>query len=208
MIKKVVHMDIPTIKGFSIESLNKMDRLIATFSSIDKISYDRISRDLGLSKPLIGQALEALEKADITQRVYPCGSNSTRLRKTPKYKFLAPCVKAAFLSTMGSNLDSREILGQLLEDTYLMYMLILKSKGVISDFCHLPRKGSADLSITARDGSRIIVEIGYGRKGSSQIISTMESHSAKYGVVISNRELELEENRNILFIPRELALMI
>ncbi len=66
------------------------------------------------------------------------------------------------------------------------------------------RKESADFILSdKRDGKKIPIEVSYGaNKDINQTKKTMKKTSAKYGLIISKKDLKIEDN--IVFVPHKL----
>jgi predicted AAA+ superfamily ATPase len=59
----------------------------------------------------------------------------------------------------------------------------------------------------SRNNSQIAIEVSYGpNKDTSQVRTTMQKLLAKYGLVVSQHELAIEEN--VVFIPHKFFFLL
>lgn len=205
MLEKVVYQDLGAIGKFDRGTLTKVMNLLTLLAVNDRTNLNKLASDLELSKPTLREGIDALEKAELIFKVWPRGSSSAHIRKTPKYKFTAPAVRAAILWSVGEPFNTHEAYGALLEDTMAMYLHRAAVERAIQGFEFDPDDNGADFIVTARDGTNIIIEVGYGHKGTEQVRRSMARCGAKYGIVVSDDQLVSEEN--ILVVPRELFLL-
>jgi len=68
-------------------------------------------------------------------------------------------------------------------------------------------KGGADFIVTLGN-QKIVIEVGVGKKGYKQIITTAQKVNSKYNIIISNNELEYSEEYNAIKIPLNFFLLI
>jgi len=56
----------------------------------------------------------------------------------------------------------------------------------------------------------VVIEVGYGEKSFKQVITTMAKDSvhARYGMVVSERSLEMDEAKNTISIPLSYFLLM
>ncbi len=205
MIEKVIYKDLGTIGKFDRGTQLKIMNLLTLLAINDRTNLNKLTSDLGLSRPTLIECIDALEKAGLILRVWPHGSSSAHIRKTPKYKFAAPVIRATMLWRVGE-LSTHEMYGALLEDVVAMYLHRAVASDQIRGFEFDPDDNSADFIVTARDGSQIVIEAGYGHKDTEQVRNSMAHCNAKYCIVISNDLLELRDEK-ILVVSRELFLL-
>jgi len=207
MLEKVVFQDLGSIGRFTRETGLRTMNLLTVLASSDRVNYDKLAGTLGVSRPTLSEILDALEKADLIFKVWPHGSASVHIRKTPKYKFTAPAIRTALLWNIGRWTDTNEMYGSLLEDVVAMHLHRLerlrRTMGVEFD----PSDGCADFILTLKDRSSIVIEVGYGHKGVDQMLRSAEHCRCKYGIVIANDPLELRADDNIVIVPKELFLL-
>ena len=206
MLEKVVFQDLESIGKFSRDTQMKIMNLLTILASSDRVNYEKLSSMLGMSKPTLTESINALEKADLIFKIRPHGSASVRIQKTPKYKFTAPAIRTSLLWSIGSWKDTNEMYGSLLEDVVAMYLhrfeLLKKAFSVEFD----QSDNCADFILRLRDGSDMVIEVGYGHKGTAQIYNSAAHCNMKYGVIVSNDPLGLMAD-DILTVPKEIFLL-
>ena len=68
-------------------------------------------------------------------------------------------------------------------------------------------EGGADFVLTSKDGSNIIIEIGFNKEEIRQVQSTMKKVKSRYGQVFGSSELELAKD-SIVKVPLKFLLLI
>ncbi len=116
LVEKAIFFDIAKTSRFESATLSKFERLILLLSVSNKVSYDGISKDLGVSKSIVEPMLLALEQADIIRRVYPFQSGKSGARKEWKYYFMVPAIRKLYASSL--SIPEHEIRGNMLEDIF------------------------------------------------------------------------------------------
>jgi len=209
MVEKTVSEDISMIMGFTKKMQTKMSNLIMLLALSDRMSYPTLCNALGdITKPTLSRMIRGLEKSELIHAVRPFGRPVKKIAKTPKYKFMAPSVRAALLWQVGE-LDSREeTSGKLLEDAVAMYLFRLLKMHELLGFDFDATEGGADFIVTARDKSRVVLEVGFGDKGFRQIEKSMERSDSKYGVLVSDRRPSASSDRRIVSVPRDWFLLM
>ncbi len=208
ILEKVINEDIPAIKVFDKEVLDKIWNLLLLFSVSEKLNYESICNKLDISKPTLNEILNVLTKAELIYPLRPYGSVGKIVRKTPKYKFIAPVIKAALLWHVGKLVHTPDLYGQLLEDVISFYFYRINQLKKIFGVYYDVEKEGADFILTLNDGSRIVVEVGYGQKGIKQIRKSGKKVEPKYSVLVSERELNVNTEENTVFIPKQIFLLI
>lgn len=207
ILDKIVFQDIPSLRGIRRETLSKTRVLLTLLSAQDRSSLQKLSNALEVSKPTLADMLNDLERSEILIRIPPVGSIAAQSRQTPRYKFAASSFRTALLSSVGAWNDTNEGYGMLLEDAVVTRFTSAVHSGIIRSVGFDPEDNSADFVVMDKEGGLVVVEIGYGRKDTEQVASSMRRHDAKYGVIVSDDRFQLVKDRRILFIPRELCLL-
>ena len=208
MLEKVINEDITTLKAFNRETLNKIWNLLLLFSVSKRVSYDSLCNQLGISKPTLSEIIDILTKAEIIYPLRPYGSVGRIVRKTPKYKFVAPAIKTSLLWYVGKIASTSELYGELLEDAVSMYLYKMSEIKRSFGFYYDAKKGGADFIVCMNDGSKIIIEVGYGQKGIKQIRKSKEKIEPKYSLVISEKKLEINSEEDVVFVPKRAFLLM
>jgi predicted AAA+ superfamily ATPase len=151
LIDKIIYEDIAKVYRFDQEVLNKFHRLILILSMSEKTSYENLSTDLGISKSVIGDMIRALINSSVIKAVLPYGSGRIVGRKTWRYFFLAPAVRAMYMKKGGA--ESSRISGLVKEDIFVSHLGEVFYLGSGPDFVY----------------KDMIFEIGSRNKGFSQV---------------------------------------
>ncbi|MEW5748054.1 MAG: AAA family ATPase [Candidatus Thermoplasmatota archaeon] len=207
-LSKIVNSDIPAIQNFDKETLDKIFNILLLFAVNGKCSYESLSQKVKISRSALSEVLDVLIKSEVIYPIRPYGSVSSGISKSPKYKFNAPVVKAALLHLVGKFAHTPEVHGRLLEEAVSASLFRLRGTENWLDFFHDAREGGADFIVRLSSGEEIVIEVGYGTKGKGQIIRTAKKVRPKYGVLISENELSVFPEDNIVSIPKEYMLSI
>jgi predicted AAA+ superfamily ATPase len=206
ILAKVINEDIPAFRPFEKETLGKIWNLLLLLSINEKISYESLCSDLGLAKATLSDVLDILMKSEIIYPVRAYGSLAKGVRRAPKYKFVAPAIKASLLWRAGKLTRTPEIYGKLLEDAVASCLYRLRQTEGWPEFYHDPEKGGADFILVLQDGSKLVLEVGYGHKTAAQIRKSAVKVAPRYSVMVSESELRLDREANVLFIPKNVFL--
>jgi len=204
ILEKVIYEDISKIDNYDKNTLDKIWNLLIILSDTNRISLESLANKIDLEKPTIFKILNTLSKSELIFPVKAYGTASKQTTKSPKYPFTAPAIKASLLWKIGKLSPTSDIYGKLIQDVVALYFYKLSNITGHFNIHYDSGKGCADFIISdIRNNSKISVEVSYGvNKDARQAKATMNKISAKYGIVISKRELKIEDN--IVFIPHKL----
>jgi len=208
ILEKVIYEDISNIDSYDKSTLDKIWNLLIILSDTDRISLESLAKKIDLEKPTVFKILNTLSKSELIFPVKAYGTASKQTTKSPKYPFTAPAIKASLLWKIGKLSPTANIYGKLLQDVVALYLYKLSSITGHFKVHYDSGKGCADFIILdIRDKSKISIEVSYGvNKDAKQAKTTMNKISAKYGIVISKRELNVDDN--VVFIPHKLFFLI
>jgi predicted AAA+ superfamily ATPase len=208
MVRKVVYQDLDGLGRFDRITLDRTMKLLAALSVSDRVNYEGLMQATGMSRPSLNQVLEALEGAELLFKVWPIGSASSRIRRTPKYKLTSSALRASFLWSIGAWKGDRAMYGLLFEDVAAMRLDGLVRDGSVRRVEIDPDENGADFILERNDGRRMAIEVGFGKKGVVQVQNTMKQYQLDLGMVVSDRPLQLDTSSDILMMPRELFLLL
>lgn len=206
ILGKVISEDIPAFRPFDRATLGKIWNLLLLLSINEKISYESLCSSLGLAKATLSDVLDVLIRSEVIFPVRAYGSVTKGVRRAPKYKFVSPAIKASLLWRAGKLSRSAEVYGRLLEDAVASCIYRLRETEGWPDFYHDPEKGGADFVLVLRDGAKLVLEVGYGSKTLAQARMTARKVHPRYGIVVSERELGLDKESEVLSIPKSVFL--
>ncbi|MEW6528707.1 MAG: AAA family ATPase [Candidatus Micrarchaeota archaeon] len=179
LMDKVIYEDIAKAYRFDRDVLNKFHRLLLVLSMSEKISYENLSKDLGLSKGIVGEMIRALANSSIIKPVLPYGSARVVGRKTWRYFFIVPAIRMMYMKKGGA--DNSLIIGLTREDIFVSHLDNVFYLPTGPDFVYSDR----------------IFEVGGRTKGSAQL-NVMKTKMPKFVVYDG---VDIIKSGNILKIP-------
>ena len=120
LMDKIIYEDIAKAYKFDNEVINRFHRLILILSMSEKTSYDNISKDIGVSKGVVGDMVRALINSSVIKAVLPYGSGRIVGRKTWRYFFLVPAIRKMYMKKGGAG--SSLISGMAKEDIFVSHL--------------------------------------------------------------------------------------
>jgi len=208
LLDRIIYEDLPNLKEYDRNTLNKIWNLLLVLST-GTDSLDSISKTIGMAKPTLVSVLDTLTKSELIFPIKALGSPMTQVRKISRYIFVAPIIRASLLWESGQLDHSQIMYGKLLEDTVASYLYRIKKTKERIDIRYDSEKGGADFIIINKGGEKIVLEVGYGsNKGEEQVLRTMKKTNAKYGIILSDKDLFLKEEKNILYLPKKIFLLM
>ena len=207
-LDRIINVDIPQIKKFSSDILRKIPPILYTIASSQQCNISNIANTLDISRPPLMEVLETLEKTETVWRVYPYGSHHSQVRKPSRYLFTSPSFRSMYFNLIESVSMREEYNGMIFEDTVGLIIRRIFSEKPQTSITYDSAKGGADFII--RCGKKtFVIEVGYGTKGSRQVAETMKRvKNTTYGIVISKKDLSVDEQKNIIYIPISYFLLI
>ncbi len=99
--------------------------------------------------------------------------------------------------------------GKILEDTVGLYLNRIFSGKPDTSVTYDSAAGGADF-IVRQSKDMIVLEVGYGDKSFRQVVTTMAKVgvNARYGIVVSQSPLALDEAKNAVSIPLSYFLLM
>ncbi len=206
-INRVLERDLLAHRQLDRPTLIKASNILSYLAFGDRLSQQSLSTNLGVNRVTLSAILDGLEMADVIHRVMPFGQESTRLRRTPLYRFTSPAMRAAVLAQLGRLGSDNADYGLLFEDAAVMTMRKARLDGNLRRFDFDPKVSGADFVITRGDGSRVVLEVGFGKKGIKQASSTKKDIEATYGLSAGRGSLRFNDEEKVAMIPREWLLL-
>lgn len=204
-LERVISIDIPHINQFSAETIAKIPMVLYALAETEQLSLSSLADkgELDISRPVLTSVLETLERTETIWRVYPHGSHVSQTTRQPsKYLFTSPAFRSMYFNFIGNTRTKDNYKGKVLEDTIGLYLNRLFNGKPDTSITYDSAASGADFII--RQGKDMLVlEVGYGEKSFKQVINTMskDAVNARYGIVISQRPLEVNEEKNTISIP-------
>jgi len=208
IIKKIIYSDIPKIKDIYYSSLENALKLIYYLAGSKKASIENISNDLKINKYSVQNILRLLEMSSLIFSVKPLGSEEKIIRKSWKYYFITPTIRFMIKDYLGTFKESD--IGFLLEEyiASTLYKMQITYNMLNMKVFYDPNKKGSDFLIKTFENKIIPIEVKFGKdeKGEKQIENSMKRHNSEYGIIIGDYELEFGDN--ILYMPKELFLIL
>lgn len=196
ILTNIVQKDLILSGDFDSETLVKIPDALFLLANSCEVSTGKLSETLKLNNATVQKILRALSDAELIFEVLPYGQPYKQIKKSSKYLFLTPNIRAGLLGgTINTGLR-----GALLED--YCALIFAKEFFTKAKFYYDYSKGGADFIMRLNNGKEIVIEVGFSKKNIDQASGTIEKTfgRAKYGLVIGEDRLELVDN-NIVKIP-------
>lgn len=213
ILEKIIYDDLPKAFPLTKEALPKIFPILTALSGqLGSIAHRTLTGNIDrLTLPQLSDIFEALSKAGVITPV-SISSNSTMsiAKKSKKYYFMTPTIRAAILWHIGKFNKTSETLGLLLEDAAFNTLYKIKVFTNLLQSIDYPKEDdgkSCDFIVQTPTG-KIALECGWGIKDVSQIRNMLIKEKAKYGIIVDGSTERLAEKDNILFVPKEIFLMM
>jgi predicted AAA+ superfamily ATPase len=130
----------------------------------DIVSLNTLSKNLGIPRPTLTRIFAALKQAEVLYKLEPQGSHMSQLRRSDKYLFTTPAIRAMYFTLTGSIRASQQVIGHLLEDAVGLYLRrIFGERSLTNSITYGSTQGSADFIVRNRQ-SVFVIETGLGEK--------------------------------------------
>ncbi|MBI2410671.1 MAG: ATP-binding protein [Candidatus Kerfeldbacteria bacterium] len=209
LLDQVIMKDIQSMSNFEYETTLKIKSLLYLLAdSNDVLSFSTIGNTIGLLRLTLNDIFEALEKTELLIRAYPHGSNTGRATKPSKFVFMSPAIRQALTIISGKKATNETARGHLLEDVVGLHVyreFVTQHKGSLT---YDASEGGADFILELHNQRQIVIEVGMNKKDSKQVQKTMNKIGSDYGMVISQQELNVDAEKNMLFLPLKVFLLM
>lgn len=198
--------DVTQLDRFESDTVTRFTRLLFLLANSDTVSLRKVAETLQIDPKTVMSALDTLKDTEIVTAILPKGSAYKQVRRPAKYIFTSPAMRAA-LCNSGGVLDpvaKSELRGRLLEDVvgmYLKRMFLTNSTPAVVEYDYSPGGADFIVSSTGLKEDSIPLEVGSGRKTARQAIQTLDMLNGKYGVVVSDVPLHIEDSNRVVFVP-------
>lgn len=207
IINKVIYTDIPQFYPFSLETLNRIDRILYLISGTSVVSATKLGKTLEMKGDTLRLILQALESAGLVNKISPYGAPFKQAKKASKYLFATPALRFSYFSAQESVGVFENYKGSLLEDLVGMYVQRVLRELNGASVTYDAAEGGADFVI-AFGKQQIVMEVGMGKKSYRQIINSVAKIAPRYSVIVSQDELEYKEASNAIKVPLKYFLLL
>lgn len=207
-LERVITSDIPHIAQFAADTVSRIPMVLYAIAETEQLSMNSLAKNMGISRPVLTHILDTMERTETVWRVYPHGSHMMQTRQPSKYLFTSPAFRAMYFNFIGNIKAKDNYKGKLLEDTIGLYLNRLFSGKPDTAITYDSAAGGADF-IVRQGNIMFVAEVGFGDKSFAQVERTMKKSgiNAKYGMVISERPLAVDEQKNIVSVPIQYFLL-
>lgn len=206
MLNNVIYKDLTFQSSFKNDTLRNFPGLLLMLASFEDVSIQKLADALKVNHETVIEMIAALQRCELIEAIPSYGAADKKLSKPPRYAFIAPMIKAAFLWNIGKFNQENSVYGRLLEDAAVLYFVRAKEMRRIIDISRRWGDGEADYSITTPDSKKIAFEFCFGEKSDEQVRQTIGATNAKYGILVGEGELALREN--IVVIPKRIFFLM
>lgn len=209
--------DLEVLGKFDPRTKTKFLRLLLMLANAGEINLRKIAKNLRLNVLTVQNMLKALGDGEIISPVAPSGASLGKIAKPYKYFFSSPGLRQGLSSLrlypnekIDSG-DSSRLRGQLLEETVAMYLKRLfvgqATAGLIE---YDARSGGADFIVMPQGlkSGAVIVEVGYNKTTARQVANTLNHFRGRYGLVITDLDLKIDDKNKTVFVPLRTFLML
>lgn len=200
-IDRILSLDVAKIGQFGVDVIAHIPKILYSVADSDVVSLNSLGKALGVPRQTLARIFAALEEAEVLFKLEPQGSHTSQVRRPDKYLFTTPAIRAMYFTITGSTRDSQQILGHLLEDAVGMYLRrIFGERSITSSINYSSTAGAADFVVRHKQ-STFVIEVGYGKKRTQQILATDKVPDNRIGILLSKNELAIDNKNNIVTIP-------
>lgn len=214
ILSESLDRDVTSFGRFDGPTVSAIPQMLFLLASSVEISINSLCTILQMNQRTATAVLAALEKTEIITAIPPKGAHNGNIRKSAKYLFTSPAMRAALCNFGGiiTPDNNATLKGKLLEDIVGMYLkrLFLDAPLTRAIVEYDTAKGGADFIISP-DGqkrSSIAIEVGANKTTSRQAIQTLQDIGGKYAIVITSGELDVDETNNVIRMPFEFFFLI
>lgn len=214
ILSESLDRDVTAFGRFDGPTISAVPQMLFLLASSVEVSINSLCTTLGMNQRTVTALLAALEKTEIITAIPPKGAHNGNIKKSAKYLFTSPAMRAALCNFGGIiTPDNNAVLkGKLLEDIIGMYLkrLFLDAPLTRAIVEYDTAQGGADFIISpnGQRSSSIAVEVGANKTTSRQVIQTLQDIGGRYGMVITSGGLAIDETNNVLRVPFEFFFLI
>jgi len=207
VIDGIIIKDILTIKRFESNTILKISELLYLLAQSDVISYHKLQDTLRIPRQeTLERLIEVLIIAGLLVKIPAYSHTYGSARKTPKFLFITPSLRAAILN----NYFLSGIEGKKLEDYFtLLYQKDLKKNRDIGEtkLSYDAAERGADFILTLNNNENIVIEVGFSKEEIKQVENTLKKVNGIYGIIFGSKNLEIV-NDKIVKVPLPFLLSI
>ena len=209
-LDRVIGGDVLKIGKFTAENIERIPQVLYALADSDVVSVNSLSKTLAIPRPTLERILDALVQAEILYRLEANTGHTPQLRTPDKFLFTTPAIRAMFYSLTGSTRgrDEDGSRGRLWEDLVAMYLRrLVGERSLTTSITYGDHPGEADFIVRHKQQT-FVIEVGSGRKTTRQILGTEHVPPTRIGLLIANKELAVDRERNVVTLPLQFFLLL
>lgn len=207
-IDRILIKDLP-VSCFHPDTVALIPGILFDLAHMDHCNVKRMALKFWLSRSKMSDILDALEWAELLRRIYPYGlyANEVVSRKPSKYLFSTPIFRVSYARLMSDIISNDEAKHKITEDLLAMYLSqVFDTIGkwtLMYDSSH----DGADFVLMI-DEVAIILQIGSGSEWPKQVLQSLKKIPSKYGIIITDNQLDYDPESGIIRIPLRMFLLM
>lgn len=237
LVDKIIFYDLKTSYAFDINTLHMAKKLLLILAaSTSEVSLQKMSQITGLNKNTLARLLDAFVQTELLTRIEAYGGAAMRSKKTPKYLFASPSLRASLLGAHGKESGFYTTQGAYLEDlvglwfkrnqpqahsTYIYKpkqfklwaqqhapnLQVRDGQTPKIDMAYDSQHGGADFILKIGSSHQIVIEMGRGNKTARQAAQSLQKTNSHYALVICDTPLKHEASKKIIYLPTDFFLV-
>lgn len=207
-LDKVYNHDLDIIGQFDQSTRHYFPTLLLWLANSEQQSLNKMSQRLGINVRTLQNMFDVLVNSEILMSLPPFGSSSGKIAKPYKHLFTTPALRQALnnlAADPAAEIQLDKLRGSLLEDAvgcYLKQSLSNQPLGGLVEY-DSSRAGADFIVLPNRIKTESIpIEVGWRKRTCQQVQATLErTKSKRYGLVITECDLKIDESKRIVFVP-------
>ena len=208
-VEAVVTKDLGTMSNLTANTQTSALRLMKFLAEKypGDISQNALANKIKTSAGTVNTIMDLLEKTHLLFHIEPYSGANARANKSWQYYFATPSIMHAINLKFGfSSISLSEYEGILLETLVASSLVNLKNSEKFFEFSifydtYKVKSKCVDFIVKKEFDDKIQIEVGHGKKDTSQIKDAIRRYKSSYGIVISDTTKTIEKVDNVIFVP-------
>ena len=208
-VEAVVTKDLGTMSNLTANTQTSALRLMKFLAEKypGDISQNALANKIKTSAGTVNTIMDLLEKTHLLFHIEPYSGANARANKSWQYYFATPSIMHAINLKFGfSSISLSEYEGILLETLVASNLVNLKNSEKFFEFSifydtYKVKSKCVDFIVKKEFDDIIPIEVGHGKKDTSQIKDAIRRYKASYGIIISDTTKTIEKVDNVIFVP-------
>ncbi len=207
-IDRILYRDLPASK-FHPDTVSAIPAMLFALSDMDHCNVKKMAEKFALSRSKMSDILDALVWAGLLRRIYPHGPYAQEVvsRKSSKYLFSTPVFRTLYYRLLSDLISNEHAKWKITEDFIAMYFHALFDTMGTGTLLYDRSNGWGNFIVTIDEVS-IVVQVGSSIDWYNQIIETRSKIPSKYGIIITENQLDVDPLSGIIRIPLRMFLLM